>query len=86
MTVVDAKAFWTKGFDADEARGITVRVGPWRCAPLNDGLHWGCLRDGAEYPHGTTFDARQEAVDFMVAEVRTATFNGLRDLLAPLEE
>ena len=78
MTVVDAKTFWTDGLNSDEAKGITVRVGPFRCAPLNsagaanpDPLaeypeRWGCLRDGFDYPYGETFASRQEAVNWMV--------------------
>mgnify|MGYP006403084435 FL=1 len=64
MTKVDAKTFWTDGFNSDEAKGLTVRVGAFRCAPLNEG--WACLRDGSEAPYGETFASRQEAVDFMV--------------------
>ena len=64
MTVVNAKTFWNVAWDADEAQGLTVRVGPWRCAPLND--KWGCLKDGADYPSASGFDTRQDAVDFMV--------------------
>ena len=64
MTVVDAKTFWNVAFNNDEAKGLTVRVGAFRCAPLNEG--WACLRDGSEAPYGETFASRQEAVDFMV--------------------
>ena len=64
MTVVDAKTFWNVAFNNDEAKGLTVRVGAFRCAPLND--KWACLRDGSEAPYGETFASRQEAVDFMV--------------------
>ena len=64
MTVVNAKTFWTDGFNSDEYRGLTVRVGAFRCAPLYD--KWACLRDGFEAPYPETFASRQEAVDFMV--------------------
>ena len=64
MTVVDAKTFWTDGFNSDEYRGLTVRVGAFRCAPLNEG--WACLRDGFDAPYGETFASRQEAVNWMV--------------------
>ena len=74
MTVVDSKTFWTGAFDADEADGLTVRVGPFRCAPVNEWCvehgKWAVLEDGAEYPNGHTWDTRQEAVDFMVASHR----------------
>ena len=66
MTVVDSKTFWTGAFDGDEARGLTVRVGPFRCAPVNE--KWAVMLDGAEYPNGHTWDTRQEAIDFMVKD------------------
>ena len=64
MTKVDAKTFWNVAFNADEAKGLTVRVGAFRCAPFND--KWICLRDWAEGPYSEPFASRQEAVDFMV--------------------
>jgi len=64
MTVVDAKTFWNVAFNNDEAKGLTVRVGAFRCAPFND--KWICLRDWAEGPYSEPFASRQEAVDFMV--------------------
>ena len=66
MTKVDSKTFWTEAFDADEAEGLTVRVGPFRTAPMNE--KWAIMRDGAEYPPGKVFDTRQEAIDFMVED------------------
>jgi hypothetical protein len=66
--IKQARTFWIEAFAADEAKELTVRVGPWRCAPFNSGSIqslWVCLRDGADYPEGT-FNSRQEAVDFMV--------------------
>jgi len=69
MTKVDSKTFWTGAFDGDEARGLTVRVGPFRCAPVNENrgaAEWAVMRDGAEYPHGHLFGSRQDAVDWMV--------------------
>ena len=53
-----------EAFDADEAKGLTVRVGPWRCASLNG--RWHCLEDGYLFPQFKGYDTRQEAVDFMV--------------------
>ena len=70
MPKVDAKTFWNVAFNADEAKGLTVRVGEWRCAPLND--KWACLRDGfggpigREHYDGHRFNTRQDAVDFML--------------------
>jgi len=72
MTKVDSKTFWTDGFNSDEAKGLTVRVGAFRCAPLNSAgaanpdPRWGCLRDGFDYPYGESFASRQEAVNWMV--------------------
>ena len=56
-----------EAFDDDEAKGITVRVGEWRTAPLNG--RWHCLADGYLFPQCKAYDTRQEAVDFMVDEV-----------------
>jgi len=66
MTVVDSKTFWTGAFDADEAEGLTVRVGPFRCAPVNE--KWAVMLDGAEYPNGELYASCQEAIDFMVKD------------------
>ena len=72
MTVVDSKTFWTGAFDADEADGLTVRVGPFRCAPVGEWCvehgKWAVMLDGAEYPNRHTWDTRQEAIDFMVED------------------
>jgi hypothetical protein len=52
-------------FDADESKGLTIRVGPWRCASING--RWHCLEDGYLFPQFQGYDTRQEAVNFMVA-------------------
>ena len=70
MPVVDTKTFWAKVFDANEAKGLTVRVGEWRCAPLGD--KWACLNDdGGTWTRGPAggFATRQDAVDFMAEQL-----------------
>ena len=72
MTKVDSKTCWASMFDADEAEGLTVRVGECRCAPVNASgkpVRWAVMKDGAEYPEGKGFDTRQEAVDWMIDEI-----------------
>ena len=80
MTKVDcwkhSKTFmgwgWDVAFDAGEAKGLTDRVGPWRCAPSGGG--WACLRDATDFPHGESFATRRDAINWMVDDCLASGF------------
>ena len=73
MTVVNSKTFWTSMFDADEAEGTTIRIGNWRCAPVQASgmpVRYAIMEDGADYPDGKGFDTQQQAVNAMLEKKR----------------
>ena len=72
-------AFWTEVFSDDEAQGLTIRVGSWRCTPVEmheDRTIWICLEDsledGSEEIQGLpSFETRQGAINWMVDQTLT---------------
>ena len=77
-------AFWTEIFSDDEAQGLTIRVGSWRCTPVEmheDRTIWICLEDsledGSEHvaPEEIqglpSFETRQGAINWMVDQTLT---------------
>ena len=56
--------FWTHLFESADKDGDVLKVGDYRCAPIND--FWAVLAYGAAFPV-QSFMTRQEALDWMVS-------------------
>ena len=79
----NAAQLWGVIFDAAEKAGDSIRIGDFRCAPVQKGqltssTVWLVMEYGADFPYVDALDTRESAVNFMVKKFEERTIANAR--------